>query len=162
MSMNGNHFLTGSLTRSTRVTIHWVLQGMAIILITSAFIIQIIQKSKLGLPHFKSAHSLFGLTTVIFTYISILGGIVTKFSFELRHKMRPIISKTMHSFNGIINYILGITTICFAIYTSWFKSVSTAAVRGSLVGVLAVTTIYVLYKSILTFTSRVKTMRAKE
>lgn len=160
--MNGNHFLTGTLNRSNKVTVHWVLQASAGILITSAFTLIIIHKSRNGFPHFKSTHALFGLTTVIFTYVSIIGGIVTRFSLELRHKMRPVISKTMHSFNGIINYILAIITICFGIYTSWFTSVSTPAVQGSIIGVLVVTTLYILYNSILTFKIRIKTVIARE
>ena len=157
--MNGNHFLSGSLSRSVRVTIHWILQALAGILITSAFTLVFINKNRFGYPHFKSTHSLFGLSTVIITYITIFGGIVTRLSFDLRKTIPPIIFKTIHSFFGLIVYVLAMITISFGIYS---YLVSTTAMQGSLIGILVVTALYVLYESIFTFVKRAKTILAKE
>lgn len=158
LSMADNNFLTQSLSYQNRVTVHWILQTSALILITVAQTCIFLNKNNLGKEHYQTTHSLFGLTTYLLTVVSSLGGILTKFSFKLKKFMKPTITKILHSFAGLLTYLLAMVTICLGINQTWHYS-SDSYLKPLVYILLALTTLYVTIKSFILFSSRVSDLR---
>lgn len=154
LTMADNNFLTQSLSYQNRVTVHWILQSSALLLITIAQTCIFLNKNNLGKSHYTTTHSLFGLTTYLLTVIGSLGGLFTKFSFQLKHIMKPAVTKIIHSFAGLLTYILAIITICLGINQLWNNSYDTWS-KPIIYVLLAFTTLYVTIKSFILVSSRV-------
>lgn len=93
--------------RQTQRTLHWILQIVGSSAAIIGMIIEFIGRSQKGKSHFKSIHSLFGLTAGILAVISMLGGVSALWSFEIRKYVRPIYFKLAHNLNGITAFVLG-------------------------------------------------------
>lgn len=153
LTMADNNFVTQSLSYQNRVTVHWILQTSALILITAAQTCIFLNKNRLGKEHYQSTHSLFGVTTYMLTVVSSLGGIFTKFSFQLKSIMKPVLVKIMHSFAGLLTYLLAITTICLGINQTWINQAD-SYVKPIVYCFLVFTTLYVTIKSFILLSSR--------
>lgn len=153
LSMADNNIITQSLNYQNRVTVHWVVQTAALILITVAQTCIFRNKNNLGKSHYQTTHALFGLTTYLLTVLSTLGGVFTKYSFQFKHIMKPLLAKVMHSFSGLLTYVLAIITICLGINQTWINSYD-STVKPIIYVLLAITTLYVTIKSFILFFSR--------
>lgn len=151
--MADNNFVTQSLGYQNRVTVHWILQTSALILITIAQTCIFLNKEKLEKPHYTSTHSLFGVTTYMLTIIGSLGGIFTKFSLRFKEVVKPVIIKIGHSFIGLLTYVLAVITICLGVNQSWVNSYDSYT-KPIIYVVLAFTTLYVTIKSFILFSQR--------
>lgn len=157
LTLSGANLLTYQRHHKTRVFIHWLLQAVAGVLITIAFVCIVLNKIRMGKAHFQTTHGLFGLITVILTLVSIGGGVFTKYGYQLRSVMRPIYSKIMHGVAGTVTYMLGAVTIGLGIYSRWFEEDNSDQVRlALLIGLIAVT-LYVIINPITATISRTKT-----
>lgn len=157
LTLSGANLLTYQRHHKTRVFIHWLLQAVAGVLITIAFVCIVLNKIRMGKAHFQTTHGLFGLITVVLTLVSICGGVFTKYGYQLRTVMRPIYSKIMHGVAGTVTYILGSVTIGLGIYSRWFEEENGEQVRlALLIGLIAVT-LYVIINPIAATVSRTKT-----
>ncbi|CRL06392.1 CLUMA_CG018902, isoform A [Clunio marinus] len=154
LTMADNNFITQNLNYQNRVTVHWILQTSALILITVAQTCIFLNKNRLGKEHYQTTHSLFGLTTYLLTILSSLGGILTKFSFQLKKIVKPTVSKIIHSFAGLLTYFLAMITISLGINQSWTNANDTWT-KPIIYVLLAFTTLYVTIKSFILFSSRV-------
>jgi cytochrome b-561 domain containing protein 2 len=153
LTMADNNFVTQSLNYQNRVTVHWILQTSALVLITIAQTCIFLNKNNLGREHYQTTHSLFGLTTYLMTVVSTLGGVLTRYSFQLKKIMKPTIMKIMHSFAGLLTYLLAIVTICLGINQSWMSNGDTY-VKPIIFVLFAFTTTYITIKSFILFASR--------
>jgi cytochrome b-561 domain containing protein 2 len=153
LSMADNNFITQTLNYQNRVTVHWILQTAALVLITVAQTCIFVNKNRLGKDHYQTTHSIFGLITYLLTVLSTLGGVFTKYSFQLRQIIKPLLVKTLHSFSGLLTYVLAVITICLGINQSWRESYD-SAVKPIIYISLFVTTLYVSIKSFILFFSR--------
>jgi cytochrome b-561 domain containing protein 2 len=153
LSMADNNFVTQTLNYRSRVTVHWTLQTAALIVITVGQTCIFVNKNKFGKSHFQTTHSIFGVTTYILTLLSSLGGVFTKYSFQLKHIMKPLLTKTLHSFAGLLTYILAYVTICLGINQFWNNS-NDAVIKPIVYILLFITTLYVSIKSFILFASR--------
>uniref|UniRef100_A0A1Q3F7E3 ascorbate ferrireductase (transmembrane) n=1 Tax=Culex tarsalis TaxID=7177 RepID=A0A1Q3F7E3_CULTA len=157
LTLSGANLLTYQRHHKTRVLIHWLLQALAGVLITIAFVCIVLNKIRMGKAHFQTTHGLFGLITVVLTLVSIGGGVFTKYGYQLRSMVRPIYSKIMHGIAGTVTYILGSVTIGLGIYSRWFEEDNGEQVRlALLIGLIAVT-LYVIINPITATISRTKT-----
>lgn len=159
--MAGNSVFTTSLSRSKRITIHWVLQAMAGVLIVISFCCMYLNKIDRLAQHFTTWHGVSGLTSVILTLLTIFGGVFTKYSVQFKDTITPITSKLIHSAFGLIAYILGAVTIVFGIYSDWFSFVSNASIQAIMLCIIIFTTIYTIFKSSVTFAGRLKSAMSK-
>lgn len=153
LTMADNNFLTQSLSYSNRITVHWILQTSALIVITIGQTCIFLHKNNIHKEHYQTTHSLFGLSTYMLTLISSLGGISTKYSLQLKRVLKPAITKIMHSFAGLLTYVLAITTISLGINQFWNDS-HDAYTKPIVYVLLAFTTLYVTIKSFILFSSR--------
>ncbi|XP_055594486.1 probable transmembrane reductase CYB561D1 [Uranotaenia lowii] len=157
LTLSGANILTYKKHHKTRVFIHWLLQALAGILITVAFVCIVLNKIRMDKPHFQTWHGLLGLITVILTLASIGGGVFTKYGFQLRHLMRPIYSKIVHGIAGTITYVMGSVTIGFGIYSRWFQEDNDSQTRLALLLGLIAVSLYIIINPIAATISRTKT-----
>ena len=162
MTISHNNLITNSSTTRVLVLVHGILQAIAGMLISIAFTTIILSKSRNGSLHFVSLHGIFGLIAVIFTVLTTIGGVFTNYSFQFRNLLRPVIMKIVHSFLGILSYLLGMITLGYGIYTRWFRKSYVEEIQGTVLGILVVVTLYVVYKPLNIFIQRIKTVMIKE
>lgn len=153
LTMADNNFITQTLNYQNRVTVHWILQTSALILITIAQTCIFLNKNNGGKEHYQTTHSLFGLATYLFTVLSTMGGVFTRYSFQLKKIMKPTITKIVHSFAGLLTYLLAIVTICLGINQFFVKDYDTY-VKPIIFILFAFTTTYITIKSFILFASR--------
>lgn len=100
-------------SRQKQRTLHWILQVIGSTAAIVGMVIEFIGRSQKGKLHFKSNHSLLGLTAGILALISMLGGVSALYSIELKKYARPIYFKLGHNLVGITAFVLGRITFRF-------------------------------------------------
>lgn len=160
MAMSNNNLITNSSSRRARVMIHGVLQGIAGVFIATAFTTIVLHKNRNGSSHFSSLHGIFGLTAVILTSLTVIGGIPTNYSFQFRNLVRPIIIKILHSLLGMLNFLFGMIALGYGIYSRWFGNRYVDAVQGIFLAIIVLVTLYVLYRPVINFIQRFKASMA--
>lgn len=94
---------------------------------------------------------------MIFFLLSVLLGVVTNYSQELSQFARPIILKFNHNLFGLLGYIIGIISLCYAYYTKWFIFYTS---EGSRIVALVATilgTLWTMYPAIVSGYHQIKT-----
>lgn len=94
-------------TRNQKRTLHWMLQVIGSMAAIIGMITEYVGREQKGKSHFKSTHALFGLSAGILALISLMGGISTLWSIELKKYARPIHIKLTHISFGIGTFGLG-------------------------------------------------------
>lgn len=139
----------------SRVFLHWILQAVATCAITASFVIIILNKIRLGKNHFTSNHGIVGLTTIILMGISVVIGVLSKYSYLFRHYLRPLNVKMIHSALAMCCYILALTTISLGLLSPWFlENVSYSWIYG-LIGVVVYIGQYTLLKPFSTLSKKI-------
>lgn len=115
--------LTRGLSFRRRRQLHWILQAIGSCSIAIAFTVVLLNKNRIGKPHFATNHGIVGLTAVICAAVSLLGGLLALYSYELQNALgiRPVLIKLSHSLFSMCSYILGITAIILGLYSPFFK-----------------------------------------
>ena len=156
LAISGRSFFTFKMAHKQKILTHWILQGLAAILIGIGFGTIFANKWRNDKPHFTSTHGIIGLITVIFTVLSICGGIVTLYAFEMRQRIRPVYTKIMHGIAGCVTACLGFTSICLGINSQWFEAETTSEIRISFMAFIIVIGIYVIIRPLITIGTRIK------
>lgn len=160
LSMADNNIFTQGLSHQKRVTTHWVLQAVAMVMVTIGQSAIYINKDLNGWPHFTSTHSLFGLATFMLAFGATLGGTLTKFSFQLRSFVKPAMLKVGHGFAGITVYVMAVATIFLGLNQSW-TDYGDMQLKFTILGSLIVTTVFVVSKSFKLSLSRARALAKK-
>lgn len=158
--MADKNVFTESLSHQQRVTAHWVINAVALILITIAQSAIYINKERNGYPHYQSLHSLFGIATYLTTLLATFNGTANKYSQKLKSFVKPVMIKIVHGFVGVFAYVLATVTILLGIYQSWNEE-GDDNVKIGLVAVLSVSAFYVVNKSVKVALDRKKEMSKK-
>lgn len=141
-----NNVSTLGYKYSERVKVHWVLQAVALILITTAQSAIYINKENYGYPHFQSTHSYFGFATYMLTVSATLGGVLTKYSSKVKF-VKPSMLKLGHGFAGIFVYIMAVCTIFLGINQSWVDF-GDMQFKFGILGAFILSTGYIVSKSL--------------
>lgn len=161
LSMADKNVLTQSFSHQQRVTIHWILNAVALVLITIAQSAIYINKDRNGYPHYQSYHSWFGLVTYLMTVgVGVFGGTATLYSQKLKSFVKPAMLKAVHGLGGITVYILAVVTIVLGISQGLNEEGDDKKKIGITV-VYSLTTLYVVSKSYSTATERLKEVSKK-
>jgi len=160
LTMADKNAFTQNFDYHKRITAHWVVQAIALTLITAAQSAIYINKNRNGYPHYQSIHSIFGLITYLTTLSATLGGTFNKYSYSLRNFVKPAVIKVGHAFAGIAVYVLAIATISLGINQTWTSSEDLNVKLGVFVAFVP-TTIYVLNKSVKVAYARGKELMGK-
>lgn len=99
---------------------HWVIQVLTGIIISIGFLVILSNKIKNNSPHFVSLHAKFGLASIIFMYVTMLGGIGALYSLKLKYYLAPIYTKLLHASVGLITFSLGVITILLGFFSKWW------------------------------------------
>lgn len=156
LAMADYNFVTHTWTYQKCVTVHWVLQAIALAFITIGQIAIYVRKAEKGKSHFTTLHGILGLITYLLTVLSSLGGVFTFYSFQLRSFLKPITIKIIHSLVGILTYMMGVAAIGTGLYSrSWVRHFENESwVLVMMIVIMICTTPYVLCKSVMLFKTR--------
>lgn len=144
--MTDRNVFTQGFNYEKRVKTHWVLQAIALVLITIAQAAIYINKERNGYPHYSSTHSLFGAATYTLTLVATFGGVLTKYSFKLRGFVKPAMLKGGHAMGGITVFTLATATIFLGINQSWV-AFNDIYLKFGILFCFIITTLYVVGKS---------------
>lgn len=99
---------------------HWVLQVLAAIIIILGFLVILSNKIINSKSHFVSLHARFGLASLIFMALTMLGGLGALYSLKLKNYLAPMYTKVLHASVGLVTFILGIITILLGLFSKWW------------------------------------------
>lgn len=142
-----NNVSTLGYKYSDRIKVHWLLQAVALILITTAQSAIYINKENYGYPHFQSWHSFFGFATYMMTVSATLGGVLTKYSSKIKF-VKPAMLKLGHGFAGVFVYILAVCTIYLGINQTMMEGIADMQLKWGVLFAFIVTTVYIVRKSV--------------
>lgn len=125
LCFSDENIFTNFLNHKERITLHWILHTIGGFFITASFGVIIASKNSKGKAHFTTWHGIFGLITIVCVALSVFGGLIAKYSFQLRQTFRPVVVKVLHSVFGSVVYVLMIFTVLLGVYSNWFKRNST-------------------------------------
>ncbi|XP_076468898.1 transmembrane reductase CYB561D2-like [Babylonia areolata] len=113
--------LVGSLSRQTKVTLHWSLASLSAVLALGGLAVIYQVKENKQKVHFSTWHGLLGLITVGYSFMQLFGGAAVKYySFSSRFiKMRLADLKMTHAVSGVAAFTLVSTTLMLALYSNW-------------------------------------------
>lgn len=89
-----------------------------------------------------------GLISMILCLLSLALGLATYNSRKLKNIVRPVTLKFVHNLVGILGYIIGIVSLCYAYYTRWWVFYTEEKSRMAAVIVTVITTLWTLNGSI--------------
>lgn len=160
LGMSNRSAFTEAISHSKRVSLHWIIQTLALLLITIAQASIFINKNRNGYPHYQSIHSICGLVTYVLTLCGTIGGICNNYSMSLKKFIKPAQLKIGHGFAGSLVYIMASVTICLGINKVWgteeFETQRILCMIAVMTGAL-----YVVAGSIKTALARVAAMPKK-
>lgn len=152
--MADNSAVSQNYTYKDRVNLHWILQAIALVLITIAQSAIYITKDNYGSAHYQTTHSLFGLTTYLLTLAATLGGVLNKYSSKLRGFVAPAMLKIGHGFAGITVFVLAVATIFLGLNQSW-TDFGDMQIKFGILFAFIISAVYVVSKSFKTATARI-------
>lgn len=138
---------------------HWFIQIVAVALTIAAFVVAVINKNRNNRDHFTSYHGKFGLTAVVFSVLSVLGGSLALYSTAFRTYIKPSVNKALHIFGGILAYGFGIVAFLFAVYEShWFTNRvnESEAIKLIFFVILIIAGVWTLLKPFVSFVNKAK------
>ncbi|XP_012219207.1 transmembrane reductase CYB561D2 isoform X2 [Linepithema humile] len=119
-SVSGEAYIASKLPRRTRVTMHWILHTIGLIVIGIGFIIIIVNKIKQHRNHFATTHSQLGLVTIILTVLTAAFGILANNTVWVYPRVRPVLIKVAHACGGIGIITLLLATLINGTYSDWW------------------------------------------
>lgn len=96
---------------------HWVLQVIAGIIILTGFLVILSNKIIHDKPHFSTLHGKFGLASLVFMLITMIGGLGALYSLKLKNYLAPIYTKLVHASVGLVTFVLGVITILLGLFS---------------------------------------------
>ncbi|XP_031624356.1 cytochrome b561 domain-containing protein 2-like [Contarinia nasturtii] len=115
--------------RQTQKKLHWVLQAVGSSAAIVGMIVEYIGRSQKLKSHFSSTHSIIGLIAGIWTLTGMFNGIFALWAVELKKYFRPIYLKLAHNLNGLIAFVLGMTSLYFGYDKGFMKLNSREDIR---------------------------------
>ncbi|XP_012055743.1 PREDICTED: uncharacterized protein LOC105618823 [Atta cephalotes] len=148
--ISGEAYIVWKLPGSNRVTIHWILNTIGLILILIGLILAIVNKFDYNSLYFATSHSQLGLVTIILAFLVAAFGILANNTVWVYPYVRPVLIKVIHDFSGIIIIILLLASLITGLYTYWwYISGGTTTGTGLTFASLCVGGFFVLFKPIL-------------
>jgi len=108
-------------SRGDKLQLHWILNLFAIFGAMGGFGAIYLNKEINGKNHFTTWHGKMGLASVVGISVSALFGITAKYSSTLKNYVKPINMKLYHATIALIVFCMGMSSICLACYSNWFR-----------------------------------------
>ncbi|XP_066950209.1 transmembrane reductase CYB561D2 [Macrobrachium rosenbergii] len=123
---------SGSL-RSTRVTAHWIVIGIAALCHFIGYAVIYYNKEINNKPHNTSWHGFLGLIASVLFWIQLSVGIFAKYPQLLKNVMPLKRLRASHALFGMLIFISGMGAMILALWSTWFVSnASPAAFYGAM------------------------------
>lgn len=139
----------------TKYIVHGVLITLGTVCFTAG---NIVISANTKTDHFSTVHGLTGLISMILCLLSLLIGLATYYSTKLRNMIKPVKLKFIHNLVGILGYIIGIVSLCYAFYTRWWIFYTEEKSRLAAVIVTIITTLWTLNGSISSGYNQIKSI----
>ncbi|RVE44277.1 hypothetical protein evm_011072 [Chilo suppressalis] len=110
---------------------HWLLQLLGGIILVIGFLVILFNKILNEKPHFVTLHAKFGLASLIFMGLTMLGGLGALYSLKLKNYLAPIYTKLLHASVGLVTFTLGIITISLGQAAAYTLFTCSASKEGS-------------------------------
>lgn len=141
-----SNILTFNFPRTTKTTIHWVLQvlggglgitGTLVKCIQKGFLIATVHgklgkkasKTYLGLD-FRNIYNIFpGFAAFILCCFSMISGLAALYSQKLKQFLSPLLNKTFHNLLGLVTFVLALTAQYYGYETGFFVRKTTEDFR---------------------------------
>ncbi|XP_058798607.1 transmembrane reductase CYB561D2-like isoform X1 [Phymastichus coffea] len=158
-AISGEAFVSKKLTRKNRITLHWILHLVGLILMTIGLVITIVNKNKLGKDHFVTTHAQLGLAVFVIVWVIAAFGILANNAQWFYPTVRPVLLKVVHSCAGICMVILLLATVINGTYTKWWgKSGGTETSKGLVFAALFIAGVLVIVKPIIGAIARTRVL----
>ncbi|XP_066142960.1 transmembrane reductase CYB561D2-like [Euwallacea fornicatus] len=99
------------IPRTNRNWIHGVLLIISAVLVTIGIAVEISEKSKVNRRHFTSKHAIYGLSSWVLIFVSLLLGVIVANTRTFSMFVRPILAKFIHNLLGLAAFALGLASI---------------------------------------------------
>ncbi|CAL1687785.1 unnamed protein product [Lasius platythorax] len=151
-SVSGEAYIASRLPRRNRVTIHWILHTIGLIIIGIGLIIIVVNKINHNKQHFATTHSQLGLVSIILTVLTATFGILANNTVWIYPRIRPVLIKVAHACGGIGMIVLLLATLITGTYSKWWPGTVTG--RDLIFASLFFAGVLILVKPILATFSR--------
>lgn len=118
-----------SVSRNTRILIHWILHGIGVLFVLFGTLAEIIVKVQRGKLHLQSVHTIVGAIAVVAMVAGTMSGVLAKFSWNMRNYCRPNRLKVAHIVLGFCGYVLAVASIATGYDTGYYLYHSSVIVR---------------------------------
>lgn len=111
--------------RHEKIQLHWILHAFGVTSALFGFGSVYLNKEIHERNHFVSWHAKFGLATMIGVMVTVVGGVMAKYSasFDLiKRFVRPVNMKLYHATGGMLIFMLAMATVALSCYSNWFKN----------------------------------------
>ncbi|XP_076249572.1 transmembrane reductase CYB561D2 [Calliopsis andreniformis] len=153
-SISGEAYIGSKISRMNRVTMHWVMHSVGLVLVLVGLIIIVVNKVNNNRQHFASPHSILGLVSIILACLAASFGVVTNNPTWLQPRFRPVHLKIIHAFGGIAVTILLLSSVITGTYTRWWPGSDTG--RSLVFASFVIAGFFILLKPVLGAVSRTK------
>lgn len=109
-----------NLSRSTKATVHWMIQLAAIFFTSAGFAVIFYNKHLRNKNHFASWHGFFGLWTMVFVLCQAFQGLSIYYPGVALFKATLGQRKQLHALFGTLVYMIATTTLVLGYFSNWF------------------------------------------
>uniref|UniRef100_A0A1B0G2C4 ascorbate ferrireductase (transmembrane) n=1 Tax=Glossina morsitans morsitans TaxID=37546 RepID=A0A1B0G2C4_GLOMM len=120
-----SNILTFNFPRTTKTTIHWVLQVLGGGLGITGTLVKCIQKGFL----IATVHGKLGFAAFILCCFSMISGLAALYSQKLKQFLSPLLNKTFHNLLGLVTFVLALTAQYYGYETGFFVRKTTEDFR---------------------------------
>lgn len=138
--------LSQDLNFKEKVTRHWIMQLCMGMFVAIGFVVIYVNKNLNNKLHFQSYHGIVGLITVVVMALVAGGGVLAKYSYDLRNYTRPVYSKMIHSFFGAVMIILSFVTVFLGFYSHWYEKFGNEYLKYVFSVILLLSLVNIIYR----------------
>lgn len=109
---------TRMTTKKTKTTLHWLMQVAGSALAITGNVIEIRAKEQ---NHFVSIHAKLGLVSFVFLVVSMLNGVLSLFSVDLKRFVKPVYNKLFHSTMSVVCFVTGMVSLIYGYETGFIQ-----------------------------------------
>ncbi|XP_061402731.1 transmembrane reductase CYB561D2-like [Musca vetustissima] len=117
MCLYNHNVLTYNYRRTTKTTIHWVLQALGGACGIAGVIIKILQKGF----SLHSTHGKLGFAAFILCWISLISGLSALYSMRLKRCLSPLLNKSFHNLLGLVTFAVALSAQYYGYTTGFFS-----------------------------------------
>ncbi|XP_063933002.1 transmembrane reductase CYB561D2-like [Zophobas morio] len=147
---------TRQLTRTQKYWIHGFLMTLGTVLVSAGCIDTFYYISD-GY-HLYTVHGITGLISMILFMLSIVLGFLANYSQRLTKYGRPVTFKFNHNIIGLLGFVIGIVSLCYAYYTRWFVYFTSEESRIVALIVTIIGSLWTMNASLVSAYNQIKTL----